>query len=132
MTLTPMRLLFITFLGLAWLAGAHNSAWSNEKTSSAKPTDSMIIGMAQQFVLEHYQRQPVNHFDIAFDIANIHPQPDAGYWAVVGGFMADAGGKNYKPHAFGIAIRLICPDHEKVTCWQMEKLVIDQTIILNN
>ena len=91
----------------------------------------MIIGMAQQFVLEHYQRQPANHFDIAFDIANIHPQPDAGYWAVVGGFMADAGGKNYKPHAFGIAIRLICPDHEKVTCWQMEKLVIDQTIILN-
>ncbi len=132
MTLTPMRLLLITLLGLAWLAGAHNGAWSNEKTSSAKPSDSMIIGMAQQFVLEHYQRQPANHFDIVFDIANIHPQPDKGYWAVVGGFMADAGGKNYKPHAFGIALRLICPDHEKMKCWQMEKLVIDQTIILNN
>lgn len=127
-----MRLLLITFLGLAWLAVAPDGAWSDEKTSSAKPTDSMIISMAQQFVLEHYKREPAGHFDIAFDIANIHPQPDKDYWAVVGGFMADAGGKNYKPHAFGIAIRLICPDHEKVKCWQMEKLVIDQTIILNN
>ena len=132
MTLIPMRLLLITFLGLAWLAGAHNGAWSNEQTTSVKPSDSMIIGMAQQFVLEHYQRQPANHFDVAFDIANIHPQPDKGYWAVVGGFMADAGGKNYKPHAFGVAMRLICQDHEKVKCWQLEKLVIDQTIILNN
>lgn len=92
----------------------------------------MIIGVAQQFVLEHFKRQPADYFDVAFDIANIHPQPASGYYAVVGGFMADAGGKNYKPHAFGIAMRLICPEHEKMKCWQMEKLVIDQTIILNN
>ena len=127
-----MRLLLIIFVNLAWFAGAHGVALSKDKATPGKPSDSMIIGMAQQFVLEHYKRQPADYFDIAFDIANIHPQPDSNYWAVVGGFMADAGGKNYKPHAFGIAIRLICPEHEKIKCWQMEKLVIDQTIILNN
>jgi hypothetical protein len=132
MTLEPMRLFLIAFLSLLFLGAGYDDVWSDDKTSSAKPSDSMIIGMAQQFVLEHYQRQPASYFDIAFDIANIHPQPDKGYWAVVGGFMADAGSKNYKPHAFGIAIRLVCPDHEKMKCWQMEKLVIDQTIILNN
>ncbi len=132
MTLEPMRLFLIAFLSLLFLGAGYDDVWSDDKMSSAKPSNSMIIGMAQQFVLEHYQRQPASHFDIAFDIANIHPQPDKGYWAVVGGFMADAGGKNYKPHAFGIAIRLVCPDHEKMKCWQMEKLVIDQTIILNN
>lgn len=127
-----MRSLLIALLSLAWLTCGHEYAWSDDKTSRVKPSDSMIIGMAQQFVLGYYKRQPADYFDIAFDIANIHPQADKGYWAVVGGFMADAGGKNYKPHAFGIAMRLICPDHEKLECRQMEKLVIDQTIILNN
>jgi hypothetical protein len=127
-----MRLLLITFLSLAALGAAHDAAWSGDKTSSAKPSDTMIISMAQQFVLEHYKRQPAQHFDVAFDIANIHPQDDPAYFAVVGGFMAKSGGKKYKPHAFGIAMRLICTEHEKPTCWQMEKLVIDKTIILNN
>ncbi len=132
MTLAAMRMLLIVFLSLLFAGGVHESAWSDNKTANAKPSDSMIIGVAQQFVLEHFKRQPADYFDVAFDIANIHPQPDKDYWAVVGGFMADAGGNNYKPHAFGIAMRLICPDHEKLECWQMEKLVIDQTIILNN
>ena len=127
-----MRLLLITLLSLAWFAGGQGRAWSGDNDSSTAPSDSMIIGMAQQFVLEHYKRQPENFFKIAFDIASIHPQPDSDYWAVVGGFMAAASNKNYKPHAFGIAMRLICPDHDKMQCWQMEKLVIDEKIILNN
>ncbi len=132
MTIAVMRVLLIAFLGLLIAGGGYDRARSEDKAPKAKPSDSMIIGVAQQFVLEHFKRQPADYFDVAFDIANIHPQDDKNYWAVVGGFMADAGGKNYKPHAFGIAMRLICPEHEKLTCWQMEKLVIDQTIILNN
>ena len=127
-----MRLLFLAFLYLASLGVANDVVWSGEKASAAKPSDTIIISMAQQFVLEHFTRQPERHFGIAFDIANIHPQPDPGYFAVVGGFMADSGGKQYKPHAFGIAIRLICAEHDEQKCWQMEKLVIDQKIILNN
>jgi hypothetical protein len=132
MTLSSMRMFLIALTSLICLGAGHNHAMSDDKTVSARPTESMIIGVAQQFVLEHFKRQPAEYFDVAFDIATIHAQPDKGYWAVVGGFMADAGGKNYKPHAFGIAMRLICPEHEKMKCWQMEKLVIDQTIILNN
>ena len=127
-----MRMLFIAFMSLAWFAATQDVALSDDKSPAAKPSDSMIIGMAQQFVLEHYKRQPAQHFGIAFDIANIHPQADKGYFAVVGGFMADSGGKNYKPHAFGIAMRLICADHDKLKCWLLEKLVIDEKIILNN
>lgn len=128
----PMRLLLIACMSLAWLIAAHGELWSDDKKAPAKPSDSMIIGIAQQFVLEHFKRQPDKHFDIAFDIANIHPQDDPAYFAVVGGFMADSGGKVYKPHAFGIAMRLICAAHEKLKCWQLEKLIIDQKIILNN
>ncbi len=105
---------------------------ADEKAKAAKPPESMIIAMAQHFVLEHFARDPADHFDVAFDIANIHPQPDPNYWAVIGGFMADSGGKNYKPHGYGVAMRLVCPKAEKVECWQLEKLVIDRTIILNN
>ena len=96
------------------------------------PPDAVIVSQAQQFVLEHFHRRPEDHFDIAFDIANIHPQPDPDHWAVIGGFMADSGEKNYKPHAFGVAMRLICADYEKPGCWRIEKLVIDQTVILDN
>jgi hypothetical protein len=128
-----MRLLLIAFLSLVCLGAVHKRAWSADKTPSLKPTDTMIISIAQQFVLEHYQRQPASHFNIAFDIANIHPQDDPGYFAVVGGFMAKTGGAaQYKPHAFGVAMRLICPEHRKLNCWQLEKMVIDKAIILNN
>lgn len=127
-----MRFLLMIFLGLFFIGGGLQPAWSDDKASITRPSDSMIIGVAQQFVLEHFKRQPADFFDVAFDIANIHPQDDKNYWAVIGGFMADAGGKNYRPHAYGIAIRLICREHDKLTCWQMEKLVIDQAIILNN
>ena len=116
--------------GLFLFAALH--ARADEKATSAKPPESMIIAMAQQFVLEHFERDPADHFDVAFDIVNIHPQPDPNYWAVIGGFMADSGGKNYRPHAYGVAMRLVCPEAEAVKCWQLEKLVIDQRIILNN
>ena len=102
------------------------------RAESPDPSDALIIGIAQQFVLEHFERRPEDFFDIAFDIANIHPQPEKGYWAVIGGFMADAGNKTYKPHAYGVAMRIICPEHEKLECWRLEKLVIDQRVILNN
>ncbi len=99
---------------------------------SVTPPDALIVAMAQQFVLEHFQRLPEQHFDIAFDIVNIHPQPEPNHWAVIGGFMADAGASNYRPHAYGVAMRLVCADHDKLECWQLEKLVIDRKIILNN
>jgi len=129
-----MRLLAAALLCLAYLTIAPEPVWAQagEKKTPAGPSDTMIIAMAQQFVLEHFERRPEDYFDIAFDIVKIYPQPEPDYWAVVGGFMSDSGNKNYKPHAFGVAIRLICADHGKPKCWQPDKLVIDQKIILNN
>ncbi|GAB4231646.1 MAG: hypothetical protein Kow0032_14010 [Methyloligellaceae bacterium] len=115
------------FLMLPWLAHV-----TPAQAESGRPTDAVIIATAQLFVLEHFKRSPERHFSIAFDIANIHPQPEKDYWAVIGAFMADAGNKNYLPHGYGVAMRLICADYEKLSCWQLEKLVIDQTVILNN
>ena len=126
-----MRVPLALFFGFVWFLAVPVSQ-AQQKSHAPKPSDSMIVAMAQQFVLEHFKRQPSDHFDVAFDIANIYPQPGADYWAVVGGFMADSGGKNYKPHAYGIAMRLICVEPDKLKCWQLEKLVIDEKIILNN
>lgn len=67
------------------------------RAGSKRPSDATIIAMAQAFVLEHYNRQPEVHSGIAFDIANIHPQPEEGCWAVIGGFMADSGARQYRP-----------------------------------
>lgn len=112
------------------------SVWLSVEAAVAEPApppaDALIISMAQQFVLQHFHRPVDKHFDVAFDVVDIHPQPDPGYWAVIGGFMANSEGANYRPHGFGVAIRLICDDHDKLECWQLEKLVIDRKIILNN
>ena len=126
-----MRWISPILLAFLYLAAALHAP-AEDKSAIPKPSESMIIAMAQQFVLEHFQRDPADYFDVAFDIVNIHPQPDPNYWAVIGGFMADSGGKNYKPHAYGVAMRLVCADADKLECWQLEKLVIDQKIILNN
>ena len=103
-----MRLPAAIFLCLIFLAIVPDRVEAQEpdQGTSAVPSDGVIVSMAQQFVLEHFKRSPEAHFSIAFDIANIHPQPDPDYWAVVGGFMANSGVRNYRPHAFGIAMRL--------------------------
>lgn len=116
-----------TLAALALVAGLSSSA-----AGSKVPTESLIIGMAQHFVLEHFKREPQDFFDVAFDIVKVHPQPGGGYWAVIGGFMADSGNKTYRPHAYGVAIRLVCEDAEAIACWRLEKMVIDRTVILNN
>ncbi len=129
-----MRLLAVTFLCLIYLATAPDpvAAQKPDKKPSAAPSDGVIVAMAQKFVAEHFKRRTENNLGIAFDTADIHPQDDPDNWAVVGGFMADSGGKTSKPHAFGIVMRLTCPDHDALKCWRMEKLVIDRAIILNN
>ena len=105
---------------------------SSSVAGSKAPSEALIIGMAQQFVLEHFRREPQDFFDVAFDVVTVHPQPGGDHWAVIGGFMADSGNKTYRPHAYGAAIRLVCEDAEAFACWRLEKLVIDQTVILNN
>ena len=91
------------------------------------PLPAMVIGMAQHFVQEKFMFGTLGHYHIEFDVAYLYPQPQPDYWAVVGGFVSDQN----TPNKYVAAVRLICPDFEKVECWRLEKLAINQKIILN-
>lgn len=91
------------------------------------PPVSTVIAMAQHFVQEHFMHISADHYHIEFDIAYIHPQPQSNFWAVVGGFVSDQNVAN----TYVAAVRLICPQFNKVECWRLDKLAINRTIILN-
>ena len=97
----------------------------------AAPGNAIIVAMAQQFVLDHYPRSASRHFDLTFDLAQVHLQPEGDYWAGVGGFRADQGGNRYKSHFFVAAVRLVCDRYRSLACWQLEKLAINRTIFFD-
>ncbi len=91
------------------------------------PPQSTVIAMAQHFVQEHFMHESIDHYHIEFDIAYIHPQPQPDFWAVVGGFVSDQNIAN----TYVAALRLICPQFNKVECWRLDKLAINRAIIRN-
>ena len=94
---------------------------------SHTPSRATIVSMAQHLVQEQYMLGPLGHYHIEFDVAYLHPQPQANYWAVVGGFVSD----QRVPNTYVAAVRLVCPETAKVACWRLEKLAINQKIILD-
>ena len=95
---------------------------------SRVPSRAMIVSMAQHLVQEQYMfGSLVGHYHIEFDVAYLHPQPQPDYWAIVGGFVSDQN----TPNTYVAAVRLICPEAAKVECWRLEKLAINQTIVLD-
>ncbi len=91
------------------------------------PPDSTIVGMAQHLVQEHVMFESPGHYHIEFDVAYLYPQPDPNYWAVVGGFVSDQNNAN----SYVAAVRLVCPEFDAVTCWQLEKLAINDAIVVD-
>ena len=91
------------------------------------PPRSMVVSMAQHFVQEEAMFGNLGHYHIEFDVAYLHPQPEPGYWAVVGGFMSEQS----TPNSYVAAVRLICPDFDKVACWRLEKLAINGTVVVD-
>ena len=83
--------------------------------------------MAQHFVQEQFMLGSLGHYHIEFDVAYLHPQPEPDYWAVVGGFVSDQTTEN----TYVAAIRLTCADYLNVLCWQLEKLAINGTIVVD-
>ena len=82
--------------------------------------------MAQHLVQEQFTFGSLDHDHIEFDVAYLHPQPEINYWAVVGGFVSDQN----TPNTYVAAVQLVCPDFAEVECWRLEKLAINQTIVL--
>lgn len=68
-----------------------------------------------------------SNYHIEFDVAYLHPQPEPMFWAVVGGFISD---QNI-PNTYVVAVRQICGDVSEVKCWKLEKLAINNKVILN-
>ncbi len=94
---------------------------------SHAPPRSTVVSMAQHFVQEEAMFGSLGHYHIEFDVAYLHPQPEPGYWAVVGGFMSEQS----TPNSYVAAVRLICPDFDEVTCWRLEKLAVNGTIVVD-
>jgi len=89
---------------------------------------AMIVAMAQHFVQEQFMFGHVaGHYHIEFDVAHLHPQPDPGYWAVVGGFISDQN----TPNTYVAAVRLVCPAFRKTECWRLEKMALNGKIIID-
>ena len=93
----------------------------------AGPPEAVIVAMAQHFVQEQFMHGTIGHYHIEFDLAILHPQPQPGFWAVVGGFVSDQNTRNH----YVAAVRLICGAVEEVACWRLEKLAINGEILLN-
>ena len=91
------------------------------------PPRSLVVSVAQHFVQEEAMFGSLGHYHIEFDVAYLHPQPEPGYWAVVGGYMSEQS----TPNSYVAAVRLICPDFDKVTCWRLEKLAVNGTIVVD-
>lgn len=92
-----------------------------------RPTRAFVVDIAQHFVQEYFRHSDKGPYRIEFDVAELHPQPDPDYWAVVGGFISDQNTPNF----FVAAVRLVCSDFKKVACWSLEKLAINRDIVLD-
>ena len=93
------------------------------------PDEGLIISVAQHFVAEFLDLPAASRFSIALDVSYVHPQPEGNYWAVVGGFMAEPSAHQYEPHSFVAAVRLVCPEHQSIDCWRLDKLALDNRIV---
>lgn len=114
---------------MKYLAAVLVAALSATPTAaqSDAPPRSFVVSIAQHFVQEQAMFGNLRHYHIEFDVAYLHPQPEPGYWAVVGGFMSEQS----TPNSYVAAVRLVCPDFEKVTCWRLEKLSVNGTMVID-
>jgi hypothetical protein len=102
-----------------------------ETVTRAVVPNSVVAGIAQEFVRQQYEKPSSQVDHVAFDETEVLPQEGGKNWGAVGGFMLFVGGQTPQPHAFGLSLRLVCPRHEDIACWRLEKLLIDQQLIVN-
>ncbi len=95
---------------------------------AASPPLPMIIAMAQHFVQDRLMHSDSGeHYHIEFDNSFVYSQPRKTLWVVVGGYVSDQN----TPNSFTAAVVLDCPEFGKVDCWSLEKLSINDKIVLD-
>lgn len=95
--------------------------------AESEDVDPLVVLMAQHFVYLYLLKRKQIFSGIRFDIAAIFPQPEENYWAVTGGYSTNRQTLN----TYVAAVRLVCQDHENPDCWFLQKLAINQKIVLN-
>lgn len=99
-------------------------------SSEAKAPDEAISAAMVRFITQHHPSGSRERPRFSFDAAEILPQKEPGKYAVFGGYMA-FGGAQPSPHAYGLTMRQTCPRHDDPECWQLEKLLIDQALVVD-
>lgn len=113
-------------------AGAVTRAEGGEDApGNMKASDAAITAAAERLVIRHHPAGTSQKPRLSFDKPEIMPQPERGKYAVFGGYMAFSGGGQPEPHAYGMAMRLTCPRQQDSECWQLEKLLIDQALVVD-
>jgi len=97
----------------------------------AKASDAAISAAVARFVTQHHPSAAGERPRLNFDKPEILPQDEPGRYAVFGGYMAFASGSQPQPHAYGMTMRVTCPRHGDPECWKLEKLLIDQALVVD-
>jgi hypothetical protein len=116
-------LLAVLTAGVLWASVAQAKSPLRE---AAAPEPGMVVAMAQLLVQQQVIQGPMGLRPMRFDLARLHPQNDANFWAVVGGFVSDF----TVPNTYIAAVRLICPDFNEIACWRLDALAINDEVIL--
>lgn len=124
-------LLLICTAALVLGASAGSGEAGEERSGGAPPTKQSVSTIAQLFVLQHHASGAADKPRLSFQEADVHAQDKPGKWAVLGGYMAFASGRDPSPHAYGLTMRQTCPRHDDPECWALEKLLIDQQLIVD-
>lgn len=90
------------------------------------PAPRTVVAMAQHLVREQFMDGPLGFHRIQFNPAQLHPQDEPNFWAVVGAFVSD----RTVPNTYVAAVRMICPDPQEVKCWRLDALAINDQIVL--
>lgn len=125
-----MRLANATVFALAVVLPPHNLGAGEQTARTATASDAAISAAVARFVTQHHSSGSAERPRLNFDTPEIHPQDQAGKYAVIGGYMA-FGGDRPQPHAYGLTMRLTCPRQHDPDCWQLEKLLIDQNLVVD-
>lgn len=105
-------------------------AAGEEVTRKTTVSDTAVTSATVQFITQHHKSPANERPRLSFDTPDIQPQDETGKYAVFGGYMA-FGGSSPTPHAYGLTMRLTCARHEDLACWRLEKLLIDQNLLVD-
>jgi hypothetical protein len=117
------------FMAMAFVACVLSPAATNAKSPVSQtggPAPRTVAEMARHLVQEQFIHGPLARRPVKFDLAQVHPQDDPNFWAVVGGFTSDF----TIPNTYVAAVRLICPDAQTVACWRLDALAINDEIVM--